>query len=158
MWVPPEDIDPVLLHAPTRKNALFFGAVRPSDGLLVTQRSKTFNAETLQIFLSQLPRRKRQGRKMIVVLDNARWHHAKALKLWLYKHRKKFRLAFLPAYSPERNHIERVWKLTRRSCTHNRYFEDIEELIDTVEDQFQIWKKTERDIAAIMRNYLRLYV
>jgi len=42
MWVPPEDIDPVILHAPTRKSIAFFGAVRPSDGLLVTQRSERF--------------------------------------------------------------------------------------------------------------------
>jgi transposase len=141
MWVPPEDIDPVVLHAPTRKNAPFFGAVRASDGLLVTQRADTFNAQTFQIFLSQLIRRKRQGRKMIVVLDNARWHHAKALKPWLSKHRKKLRLDFLPPYSPELNHIERLWKLTRRLCTHNRYFEVLEELIETVEHQFQTWNK-----------------
>jgi len=141
MWVPPEDIDPVVLHAPTRKNAPFFGAARASDGLLVTQRADTFNAQTFQIFLSQLIRRKRQGRKMIVVLDNARWHHAKALKPWLSKHRKKLRLDFLPPYSPELNHIERLWKLTRRLCTHNRYFEVLEELIETVEHQFQTWNK-----------------
>jgi hypothetical protein len=30
MWVPPEDIDPVVFHAPTRKSVAFFGAVRAS--------------------------------------------------------------------------------------------------------------------------------
>ena len=46
-----EDIDPVVLHAPTRKSVPFFGAVHPSDGLLVTQRTDKFNAETFQRFL-----------------------------------------------------------------------------------------------------------
>ena len=32
MWVPPEDIDPILVHAPTRKSTAFFGAVRPERG------------------------------------------------------------------------------------------------------------------------------
>jgi transposase len=139
MWVPPEDIDPVILHAPTRKNAAFFGAVRPSDGLLVTRRADKFNAETFERFLSQQIHRKRQRRKMFVVVDNARWHHAKALAPWLNRHRKTLRLDFLPPYSPQINHIERVWKLTRRLCTHNHYFKDLEELVDTVEDQFGLW-------------------
>lgn len=141
MWVPPEDIDPVMLHAATRKSVAFFGAVRPSDGLLVTQRANTFNAETFQMFLSKLIHRKRQGRKLFVVTDNARWHHAKALAPWLHRHRKSLRLDFLLPYSPELNHIERVWKLTRRLCTHNTYFELLEQLVGTVEDQFELWMK-----------------
>ena len=141
MWVPPEDIDPVILHASTRKSVAFFGAVRPSDGLLVTQRADKFNAETFQRFLSKLIHRKRQGRKMFVVADNARWHHAKALAPWLNRHNNSLRLDFLPPYSPELNHIERVWKLTRRLCTHNYYFELLEELVGIVEDQFELWIK-----------------
>jgi len=132
--VPPEDIDPVILHAPTRKSVAFFGAVRASDGLLVTQRADKFNAETFQRFLSKLIHRKRQGRKMFVVVDNAHWYHAKALAPWLKRNRKVLRFDFLPPYSPELNHIERVWKLTRRLCTHNRYFEVLEELVATVDD------------------------
>ena len=46
---------------------------------------------------------------------------------------------FLPAYSPELNSVERVWKLTRRLCTHNRYFPALEELVAAVFDQFQVW-------------------
>jgi transposase len=56
---------------------------------------------------------------MVVVLDNARWHHARALRPWLSKHRRVLRLDFLPPYSPDLNPVERVWKLTRRLCTHN---------------------------------------
>jgi len=78
---------------------------------------------------------------MLVVLDNARWHHAQSLKAWLYKHNDILNLCFLPPYSPELNSIERVWKLTRRLCTHNRYFPTLENLIDTVIDQFAQWEK-----------------
>jgi len=108
---------------------------------MVTLRADKFNAETFQRFLSKLLRRKRQGRKMLVVSDNARWHHAKALAPWLNRHNKSLRLDFLPPYSPELNHVERVWKLTRRLCTHDCYFEFLEELVGTIEDQFGIWTK-----------------
>jgi len=42
-------------------------------------------------------------------------------------------LLYLPPYSPELNPIERVWKLTRRLATHNRYFAHVEELELAVE-------------------------
>jgi transposase len=141
MWVPPEDIDPVVLHAPTRKSVAFFGAVRPADGAMVTHKVDKFNSQTFQTFLSRLIRRKRRGKKMIVVVDNARWHHAKALQPWLRQHRGALRLDFLPPYSPELNHIERVWKLTRRICTHNQYFDVLDSLIMVVENQFLKWAK-----------------
>jgi transposase len=78
---------------------------------------------------------------MVVVLDNARYHRAEALHSWLKEHSEKFRLDFLPPYSPELNVLERVWKLTRRLCTHNRYFPVLEELLQTVCHQFNRWLK-----------------
>jgi hypothetical protein len=43
MWVPPEDKDPILLLAPTRKSVSLFGAVNLRNGKLVTQFEKKFN-------------------------------------------------------------------------------------------------------------------
>lgn len=139
MWIPPEEVDPVLFYAPTRKQTAVFGAVCPVDGRLVTMPAQTFNAESFQAFLSQLLRRRRRGQRMVVVLDNARWHHARALQPWLQEHRNVLRLDFLPPYSPELNPVERVWKLTRRLATHNVYFENLESLVEAVHGQFRNW-------------------
>jgi len=38
--------------------------------------------------------------------------------------------------SPELNPIERVWKLTRRRCLHNRYFDNLQDVIGAVESEF----------------------
>jgi transposase len=51
------------------------------------------------------------------------------------------RLDFLPPYSPDLNHQERVWKLTRRLVTHNRYFPVLEELVQAVFEQFALWQE-----------------
>ena len=50
-------------------------------------------------------------------------------------------MLFLPPYSPDLNPIERVWKLTRRMATHNRYFENLNQVVDAVEAVFSSWKK-----------------
>jgi transposase len=153
MWIPPEEIDPILLHAPTRKSIGIFGAVRSEDGYLVTSREIKFDAITFLSFLQKMVRHHRQGRTIVVVLDNARWHHAKYLRPWLRKYLHILKLVFLPPYSPGLNTVERVWKLTRTLCTHNRYFASIEELIDAVSNQFEAWRKpnnTLRRLCAII--------
>ena len=139
MWVPPEDIDPVVLHAPTRQQTAVFGAVCPADGRLLTMSAERFDAESFQHFLEALLRRRRRGCTLVVIVDNARWHHARALRPWLRQHRHVLKLDFLPPYSPELNPAERVWKLTRRLCTHNRYFDTLPELVHSVQDQFAKW-------------------
>lgn len=149
MWVPPEETDPVVLHAPTRKSVGVFGAVAVT-GKFVFSRELRFNGETFLPFLQQLVRHKRRGKKMIVVLDNARWHHAKFLKPWLEKNKRHIALDFLPPYSPDLNHIERVWKVTRRMCTHNCYFPSVDELFQSVCNQFEQWRKNNKTLAKLI--------
>jgi transposase len=141
MWVPPEETDPVLLHAPTRKSAGVFGAVCVKEGRLVTRRADKFNAATFQAFLEQLLYQHRRGSLMVLVLDNGRYHHAADLKPFLARNQDRMVLDFLPPYSPELNPIERVWKLTRRLCTHNRHFPVLEELVSVVFNQFHQWSR-----------------
>jgi len=76
---------------------------------------------------------------VIVIADNARYHHAKIHKPWREKCSKKFEIMFLPPYSPELNPIERVWKLTRRLAVHNRYFPSLESVSDAIEFVFNNW-------------------
>lgn len=153
MWVPPEDVDPVVLHAPTRKNVGVFGAVRIDDGRLVVSKAETFNASTFFTFLEKLLKHRRKGRTLFVVLDNASWHHARFFRPWLERKRDMLRLLFLPPYSPQLNPAERVWKLTRKLCTHNCYFPALEQLVVAVFAQFELWSKpndTLRRLCAII--------
>jgi transposase len=53
--------------------------------------------------------------KFLVYLDNARYYSKPCVKQWLASHRQ-FRLVFLPAYSPNLNLIERLWKFLRKKA------------------------------------------
>jgi hypothetical protein len=155
MWVPPETTDPVLLHHPTRKSVGYFGAVRLCDGrLVVRQERECFNAVTCWAFLKELATASyRAGQQVVVITDNARFHHAKLHKEWRADQAEGFRLDFLPPYSPELNPIERVWKLTRRLCVHNRYFPTLDAVVESVESRFAEWatpNETLRKLCAII--------
>jgi transposase len=154
MWIPPETTDPVLYHAPTRKSMGYFGAVRVRDGKFVYGlEPDKFNGTSFHEFLKQLNRvGGRSGRRVIVILDNARYHHAKLLQEWRALHQDHFELLFLPPYSPELNPAERVWKLTRRLCLHNRYFPTLSHVAAAAEKQFASWglpNNTLRQLCAI---------
>ncbi|MDR2056322.1 MAG: IS630 family transposase [Desulfovibrio sp.] len=122
MWIPPEVKEPFVLHHPTRKSVGYFGAVRLRDGKFVYRREEDkFNGMTFFSFLKQLRRISTcSGRKVVVIIDNVRYHHARLHAEWRKKSTEKFSLEFMPPYSPELNPIERVWKLTRRKGIHNR--------------------------------------
>lgn len=105
------------------------------NGQLITYQNKTFNAETFRIFLEKLlleadVGRTKEGKpkKILLVLDNARYHHAKILQAWLEEVSDILELFFLPPYSPDLNAIEMLWKKTRRNVTHNRFFESLDQL------------------------------
>jgi transposase len=134
MWVPPEDRDPVLLHAPTRKSIALFGAVNIRSGKLMTMICSPFNSLTFIAFLRRLRRHRRPGQRTVLILDNASYHHLRTVP-------NGFILDFLPPYSPELNTIERIWKLLRRLRLHNRYFPTLDSLLAEVRSQLALWAR-----------------
>lgn len=75
-------------------------------------------------------REKHPSAAITVVLDNARYQAceryrflAKALDI---------DLLFLPAYSPNLNLIERVWKWVKKQCLYNKYYEKIRDFQNAV--------------------------
>lgn len=148
MWVPPEVKDPIVLHHPTRKGVGYFGAVRLRDGrLVVRQEPEQFNGQTAWAFLQFLEEQSRMGdRQVVVIIDNAKFHHARLHMEWRQARTDHFRLDFLPPYSPDLNPIERVWKLTRKLCIHDQYFPTLASLIAEVEAQFTAWAKPNDDL------------
>ncbi len=141
MWVPPEVKEPVLLHAPTRKSVGYFGALRLRDGKFIYAREEEkFNAQSCWQILKQLRHKSlRSGKRVVIITDNAKYHHALLHKAWREEAMPRFTLDFLPPYSPELNPIERVWKLTRRLCLHNVYFPKLDQVCVTAERQFDQW-------------------
>ena len=126
----PRCSDPVVLHHPTRKSVGYFGAVRLRDGRFFF-RAETGNVRCHDMlgFLAEAACVQPPGRRRVmVIIDNARYHHARFHRDGREQEVERFRLDYLPPYSPELNPAERIWKLTRRLCIHNRYFRNLAEV------------------------------
>jgi transposase len=101
-----------------------------------------FDAQTCWDFLRKLERHTRQsGREAVVIIDNARYHHAVLHAPWRRQVEDHFHLHFLPPYSPELNPIERVWKLIRRCCLHNQYFPTLDHVVSAIQPRLEAWSR-----------------
>jgi len=67
---------------------------------------EAFNADKRIEFLKALI--KDAGKKVFLIVDNLRVHHAKPVKAWLLDHKDEIEMFYLPSYSPELNPEERL--------------------------------------------------
>jgi transposase len=113
----------LLMRGPSgRKRFNVLGAIDAVTHQLTTVCNDTVvNAETVCELLRTLSARY-AGLPLTLVLDNARYQRcalvqelAEALRI---------ELLFLPAYSPNLNLIERLWKFVKKECLSCRYHED----------------------------------
>ena len=58
---------------------------------------------------------------LTLVLDNARYQRCQAVME--FAREKGIELLFLPAYSPNLNLIERLWKFVKKKCLYCEYYE-----------------------------------
>ena len=61
----------------------------------------------------------------MVVLDNAGDHKGRPAKRWWMAHRDRVRPLWLPAYAPELNLIERVWRHLKEKLSCHRWWADL---------------------------------
>ena len=67
-----------------RERQTFFGCVEPQTGIVIAKRSNKGNAREFKRFSMKVINRYK-GKKVIIVLNNVRYHHAKTLKPFLKK-------------------------------------------------------------------------
>jgi len=94
-----------------------------------------YNADSFLTFLEYLLRYYK-GTKIHLVVDNAQWHKTKGIRKWLQEISHLIEVHFLPKYSPKLNAAEYMWKETRKSASHNRFFESLKDLKDSLFRRF----------------------
>jgi len=111
-----------------RERQTLFGCVEPATGIVLAKRAEKGNARTFKRFLLKVLN-EYKNKKVTMILDNVRYHHAKMLKPFLEKNKDRIELFFLPAYSPDFNPMERIWWYMRKKITHSRFINTLKERI-----------------------------
>ncbi|MEV0597609.1 IS630 family transposase [Nonomuraea cavernae] len=104
---------PVVEHTGARKSAYMVSAVDRQGRLRFQILDEGLKAKDFIAFCKRLMSDS-DGRPVYLILDNSRVHHAKVLKTFANDSDGMLKLFFLPAYSPELNPDEWVWKNVKR--------------------------------------------
>ena len=105
-----------------------------------------------QVFLKFLRRLiKDRKKKIFLILDNLRVHHAKPVKAWLEKHRDAIELFFLPPYSPELNPTEYLNGDLKRSVHAKPPVRTKEELAERAREHLKMLQRNPQRVI----NYFR---
>lgn len=123
IWVSWSDV-PIARIKWQYKWVWLYGFVNPESGETYWWLMPFVNSEIFSQVLEDFAQHFGIGKnkQVLLVLDGARWHTSKSLKIPEGVH-----LEFLPSYSPELQPAERLWPLTNEPIV-NRSFETIEEL------------------------------
>ena len=87
--------------------------------------------------------------RVVLVIDNAPWHRGQPVKDALAEH-PHLELYRLPAYSPQLNVIERLWKVLRRRSTHNRLFDTLADLKRAVRDGLRYFQTVRSRVVSLI--------
>ena len=132
IWLPQNEY-PKIDVSNKRENRSIYGFLNVENG--VQHAYKTLNqnsANTCKILdkLCQLY----PNKKIVLIWDNASWHRSAEVRSWLSNTKHKIHLIAFPAYSPELNPQEHVWKEARSKVSHNKFIEDIDKAADEFVD------------------------
>jgi transposase len=130
-----------------RKRLNILGAFCPDDHEYIDRRytDKNLTAQSVIELFEAMMQRHPRTKHFRIYLDNARYQHAKVLKAWVEQTKVDkgvtFDLKHLPAYSPNLNLIERLWKFVRKEAlqTWHTSFEKMQEAVASVLDNLSAY-------------------
>lgn len=144
-----------------RKRFNILGAWCPEDHQYLDIRSaeENVNAQTFIDLMELLRKQHPETKTFILYLDNARYFHARMAREWIEEMKGQgvtFVLEFLPAYSPNLNLIERLWKFLKQEalCTWHHTFEEMQMAVASVLDHLD---KYESELATLMAENFQLW-
>jgi transposase len=88
---------------------------------------------------------------IILIEDGASYHRSQAVEQFRQAHAERLIVYRLPAFSPEFNPIEKLWKNTKKNATHLKYFKAFDELRVSVLNAFRKYLEDATRVICVMK-------
>ena len=109
----------------------------------------SMNAKVFIKFLSRLI--KGANRKIFLIVDNMKTHHANMVKDWLELHKTEIELFFLPPYSPEHNPDEYLNGNLKRELAKKGYSKTADELESKARSSMKKFQNDKEHVASFFK-------
>lgn len=147
-WAP-KGQQPTVKTSGKRKAYKVFGLIDYFSGRFFSQgHTGRFNAESYTAFLAHVLAQTREP--LILIQDGAKYHTGQATQQFFATHAARLTVFQLPAYSPDFNPIEFLWKKVKKQATHLRSFPDFATLVEKVDGALLHFAQTPREITALV--------
>ncbi len=107
--------------------AYAYAAVEPATGFSSAFLAPHVNTSTMNVFLEVLAREVDPGDFVVLLMDQAGWHKARAVAV-----PDNIVILFLPPYASELNPVENLWGYMRSHILSNRAYEDYDHIVRDV--------------------------
>ena len=135
-----------------RKGYKVFGFIEYFSGQLFYHgQDGRFDSASYQAFVHKIMAQTSQH--LFLVQDGAKYHTSKATREFFTQHQDRVTVCQLPAYSPDYNPIEYLWRKTKKQATHNKYFEQYEQLVAAVNRALDHFATTPSAILGLLGCY-----
>jgi transposase len=136
-----------------RQRYNILGVYCPQDGEYLDQQTTgSLNAQTV-IALGDKIRQAHPDCLNLIFCDNVRYHHAKIVREYFKD--TNIDLHFLPAYSPNLNLIERLWKFLKAKVL-SKYYPTFEEFVAAIQDFLSHLDRYSDQLATLMTQEFEL--
>jgi transposase len=150
-WAP-KGHQPEVPTSGIRKAYKVFGLIDYFSGRFFSKApTGRFNSESYAAFLRDVLAETTQH--IFLIQDGARYHTSKAMEAFFAAHSTCLTKVQLPAYSPDFNPIEYLWKKVKKMATHLKHFPDFPLLQAEVDKALLHFAHTPYEIMTLMTRY-----
>jgi len=121
-------------------------AERPCEVVVV--ESPTINAESTLELYKKLENLHPEAKNIYIICDNARYYKNKLLNEALKD--SKIKQVFLPAYSPNLNLIERLWKFMRKKVINHHFYRKFDDFKKAILLFFEHLEDFETELSSLI--------
>lgn len=121
-----------------------FGAIS-TRGNFYHVKSKNINGKEFMRFVRHLFS-VYKDKRIFLVIDNAPWHKSGEVQKFLLSCKERLTVVLLPAYSPDFNPIEHLWKYMREVVSHNTFFLSIKDIWNALSEFFRNLQNSPKQI------------
>ena len=135
-----------------RKNIKVFGSIELTSGRIFSMLTDgPLNSSAYIGFMKSVL--SETTSKIIWIHDGAGYHTSREVNSFIESRKHRLSVYRLPAYSPDYNPIEGLWKKIKRYGTHMKYFPDVEDLQIKLIEMLNYFKDRPDEVRSLMLKY-----
>lgn len=141
---------PILIHPAKKFRLNMISAITNTGKSMFALYDESINVDRFIDFMQRVM--DSNEKKVYLIVDNLRVHHAKLVKAWIEEHSDKIAIFYLPPYSPEFNPDEYLNQDYKRNANKNKIPTNLKELKENTLNHMNALQSDTEKVANFFRH------